>query len=94
MNKSQLIESVANKVGIPMRDSEAAVNGFFTILQQALANDERMEIRGFGTFKVKHYKAYIGRNPKSGSSIIVKAKKLPAFKPGKALKEMVNPGPQ
>jgi integration host factor subunit beta len=90
MNKSQLIESVSNKVGIPYKDSETIVNSFFHILQQAMANEERTEIRGFGSFRIKHYKAYIGRNPKSGSSIIVKAKKLPSFKAGKALRLMVN----
>lgn len=91
MNKSQLIETVANKMSAPVKDCDVVINSFFAILQKSLADDERTELRGFGTFRIKHYKAYIGRNPKSGTAIAVRAKKLPSFKAGKALKEMVDP---
>ncbi|MDR1040274.1 MAG: integration host factor subunit beta [Deltaproteobacteria bacterium] len=91
MNKSQLIESVASKSGVPVKETEVFISSLFSIILKSLAEGERTEIRGFGSFKVKHYKAYIGRNPKSGLSIAVKAKKLPTFKAGKALKDMVDP---
>ncbi|MDR1081042.1 MAG: integration host factor subunit beta [Deltaproteobacteria bacterium] len=90
MNKSKLIETVAIKVGIPVKESEAVINTFFAVLQKAMAEDERTEIRGFGTFKAKIYRAYIGRNPKNGMCIPVKSKRLPTFKASKTLKKLID----
>jgi integration host factor subunit beta len=91
MNKSKLIENVAVKVDIPVKEAETVINTFFALLQKAMAEDERTEIRGFGSFKVKVYKAYIGRNPKNGSCIPVKAKRVPSFKASRALKKLIDP---
>jgi integration host factor subunit beta len=91
MNKSQLIENVACRAGISVKDSDFFVNAFFNLLKKAMSRGERIEVRGFGSFSLKNYRAYLGRNPKTGSSIIVKPKRLPSFRPSKDLKEMVNP---
>ena len=90
MNKSELIESLAAKKSIPFMKAEAVVNTVFTSMTDALLSGDRIEIRGFGSLVVKEYDAYIGRNPKTGESIPVKAKKLPFFKVGKDLKEKVS----
>ena len=90
MNKSQLIEALANKENLPLRKAEAVVNTALNDVENALVKGERVEIRGFGSFKVKHYDGYQGRNPKTGKIINVATKKLPFFKVGKELKERVD----
>jgi integration host factor subunit beta len=90
MTKSQLIEALAKAEGITLKAAEVAVNVVFQSMEEALAKGDRLEIRGFGSFKVKCYECYKGRNPKSGEIIEVKPKKLPFFKVGKELKERVN----
>ena len=92
MTKSQLIEELAKAEGITIKQAEIAVNTTFESMEQALIKGERIEIRGFGSFKVKNYDGYQGRNPKTGEVINVKPKKLPFFKVGKELKERVNAG--
>lgn len=90
MNKSQLIEALAKKENIHTRKAEEVVNTVFGDMEKALINGERVEIRGFGSFKVKQYDAYKGRNPKTGEVIKVARKRLPFFKVGKELKERVD----
>lgn len=90
MNKSQLIEVLAKKEGLTLKKAEVIVNTFFDSISEGLAEDERAEIRGFGSFKVKTYEGYTGRNPKTGDVIDVHSKKLPFFKVGKELKERVD----
>jgi integration host factor subunit beta len=90
MNKSELIESLAAKKTLSFKKAEEVVNTVFNSMTEALLSGDRIEIRGFGSFVVKEYEAYTGRNPKTGESISVKAKKLPFFKVGKELKEMVS----
>ncbi len=90
MNKSQLISSLAKAEDMVMTKAEEVVNTVFGEIEKALINSERVEIRGFGSFKVKHYDGYHGRNPKSGEIIEVAPKKLPFFKVGKELKERVD----
>ncbi len=90
MNKSQLIELLSKKEGISVKNAETIVNTFFGSIEEALIREERVEIRGFGSFKVKHYKSYRGRNPKTGEFIQVAEKRLPFFKVGKELKERVD----
>ena len=90
MNKSQLIEALANKENLPLRKAEAVVNTALNDVENGLVKGERVEIRGFGSFKVKHYDGYQGRNPKTGKIINVATKKLPFFKVGKELKERVD----
>jgi integration host factor subunit beta len=90
MTKSELIEALAKAEGITLKAAETAVNVTFQSMEQALINSDRLEIRGFGSFKVKDYEGYKGRNPKTGDLIEVLSKKLPFFKLGKELKERVN----
>lgn len=90
MTKSQLIEALAKAEGITLKAAETAVNVTFQSMEQALMRSDRLEIRGFGSFKVKQYDGYKGRNPKTGELIEVKFKKLPFFKVGKELRERVN----
>jgi integration host factor subunit beta len=90
MNKSQLIERLSIQQGLGLKVAEAVVNTFFTAITAGLAQGERTEIRGFGSFKTKYYDGYQGRNPKSGSPIEVSPKKLPFFKVGKELRNKVD----
>ena len=90
MTKSELIEALAKAEGITLKAAEIAVNVTFQSMEQALVRSDRLEIRGFGSFKVKDYDGYKGRNPKTGALIEVSSKKLPFFKVGKELKERVN----
>lgn len=92
MTKSELIEALAKAEGITLKSAEIAVNVTFQSMEQALVRSDRLEIRGFGSFKVKDYEGYKGRNPKTGALIEVASKKLPFFKVGKELKERVNGG--
>ncbi len=90
MNKSELIEALAAEMNIPLREASSAANTILDAMADALAGGNNIEIRGFGSFVVKQYDSYYGRNPKTGEKIQVKPKKLPFFKVGKELKEHVN----
>ena len=90
MNKSELIEALARDVDISHREAAAITNTVIDTMTEALAKGENIEIRGFGSFVVKKYGSYEGRNPKTGKKIKVKPKKLPFFKVGKDLREKVN----
>jgi integration host factor subunit beta len=90
MNKSQLIEALAKAENITLKKAEMVVNAVFENMAEALVQKERIEIRGFGSFKVKFYNGYKGRNPKTGDLIKVDGKKLPFFKVGKELRERVD----
>jgi integration host factor subunit beta len=90
MNKSQLIEALAKAENLTLKKAEEVVTTVFGDMEDALIRGERVEIRGFGSFKIKHYEGYEGRNPKTGEIIHVTEKKLPFFKVGKELKERVD----
>jgi len=90
MNKSELIEALAIEKDLSHKKAEEIVNLIFDSMKQALVENDRIEIRGFGSFVVKDYKSYLGRNPKTGEIIKVKPKKLPFFKVGKELRERVD----
>ncbi|MFC1788314.1 HU family DNA-binding protein [Thermodesulfobacteriota bacterium] len=90
MNKLGLIEELRNKAELTKNEARKVVDLFFDEMSNALANGDRVEIRGFCSFYVKHYKAYTGRNPKTGEQTRVKPKKLPFFKVGRELKERVD----
>lgn len=90
MNKSELVEALSIEKNLTYKKSEQIVNLIFDAMSQALIDNDRIEIRGFGSFMVKDYKAYMGRNPKTGEIIQVKEKKLPFFKVGKELRERVD----
>ena len=90
MNKSELIEALAQDINVPHREAAAITNTVIDTMTEALARGESIEIRGFGSFVIKKYDSYEGRNPKTGKKIKVKPKKLPFFKVGKDLREQVN----
>ena len=90
MNKSQLIERIAKEEGITIKNAANVVNVVFDSMADSLAKGDRVEIRGFGSFKVKSYNSYQGRNPKTGEIIKVRENKLPYFKVGKEMKERVD----
>ena len=90
MNIPDLIKELRNKADLTKSEAKKVVDLFFDEMSNALANGDRVEIRGFCSFYVKHYKAYTGRNPKTGEQARVKAKKLPFFKCGNELKERVD----
>lgn len=92
MNKSELIEAVSQEVNIPIREASSITNTILDSMIDALANGDNIEVRGFGSFMIKEYTSYQGRNPKTGDKIKVPPKKLPFFKVGKELKERVNTG--
>lgn len=91
MTKSDLIESLAKHQGhLAHKDIELAVKSLIEKMSQSLANGERIEIRGFGSFSLHFRPARMGRNPKSGTAVALQGKHVPHFKPGKELRERVN----
>ncbi|MBN1355262.1 integration host factor subunit beta [bacterium] len=91
MTKSEFIAEVANRLKfLSYKDAGVVVNTFFASINEALVNDEKVELRGFGSFKVKERPPRIGRNPKTGKTVKVPAKKVPYFKPGKELKNLLD----
>jgi integration host factor subunit beta len=90
MNKSGLIDKIVDSSGLPKKRAEAVVNLIFDAMTDALSQGDRIEIRGFGSFISKHYRARTGRNPRTGQVIDVPAKRLPFFKVGKELRERVD----
>jgi len=90
MNKSDLIVAVSKEADLTQRKSEEIINLVFETMSRALIGGDRVEIRGFGSFMVKEYKGYTGRNPKTGAKIEVRDKRLPFFKTGKELREKVD----
>ncbi|MCD4719808.1 MAG: integration host factor subunit beta [Desulfobacula sp.] len=90
MNKLELIQAVKEKCRLTKDEAAEVVDTFFSELTVALANGDRVEIRGFCSFFIKEYKSYTGRNPKTGKKVTVAPKKLPFFKCGKELKEKVD----
>jgi integration host factor subunit beta len=90
MNKSELVKALAERGELSMKASKEAVNTFVEAFIDAILQDERIEIRGFGSFVNKRYDTYVGRNPKTGEKINVPEKKLPFFKVGKELKRRVD----
>ncbi len=91
MTKSELIDLIARRQDqVPAKDIELAVNLILEILTDALVADDRIEIRGFGSFTLHHRKPRIGRNPKTGAAVELSSKRVPHFKPGKELKESID----
>ena len=90
MNKSELIEELAAKTGYNPKLTDKMVRIFFDRIKAALSAGDKVEIRGFGSFTMKKYKGYIGRNPKTGETVEVKPKQLPVFRTGKDLRSRVN----
>lgn len=90
MNKSELIAAVAEKTGLTKKDSEKAVVALLDIIKTAVAQDEKVQLIGFGTFEPRVRAARTGKNPRTGEAIKIAEATVPAFKAGKAFKDAVN----
>lgn len=91
MTKADLVEEVTKLGDLTRRDSEVIVETIFDSVIGALRSGDKIEIRGFGSFRIRQRKPRIGRNPKTGTKVEVPAKKVPYFKPSKELRDLVNP---
>ncbi len=89
MNKTELIGAVAEKAEMTKKDAEKAVNAVLASIENAMSKGDKVQLVGFGTFEVRARAARTGRNPQTGKEIKIAATKVPAFKPGKALKDSV-----
>jgi len=90
MNKTELILSISEKTGLPRKDAEKALNAAVEAITEALAQKEKVQIVGFGSFETKFRPERLGRNPRTKEDVIIPASTVPAFKAGKALKDAVN----
>ena len=93
MTKADLVEEVIRVSGLSKKQAEIIVNTVFDSVVEALQRDDKIELRGFGSFRVRRRRSRQGRNPKTGDRVAVPAKRIPYFKPGKELKDLVNGGP-
>src|SRR5690348_7704400 len=91
MTKADLVEEVTQLGDLTRRDGEVIVDTIFESVIQALKTGDKIEIRGFGSFRIRQRKPRIGRNPKTGAKVEVPAKRVPYFKPSKELRDLVNP---
>ena len=89
MNKTELINAVAEQAALSKKDSEAAVNAALEVITAALKDGDKVQLVGFGSFEVKKGEARVGRNPRTKEAIDIPASKVPVFKPGKALKDVI-----
>ncbi|MFT4047510.1 MAG: HU family DNA-binding protein [Solimonas sp.] len=89
MNKTELINAVADKADLSKADAGRAVDAFFEVVGKALKKKDKVSLVGFGTFLVRERAARAGRNPKTGATIKIKASKTPSFKAGKGLKDLI-----
>ncbi len=92
MTRSELVEAVAARGEITRQRAEAVVDAILAAMSEAMQRGESIEVRGFGSFTIRPYKSYQGRNPKTGASVEVQAKRVPFFRVGKELREIVNAG--
>ena len=90
MNKTELIEVVAQKADLSKKAADAAVNAVIEAIEDALVAGEKVQLIGFGTFETRERGARTGKNPRTGETVTIAACKAPAFKAGKALKDAVN----
>jgi len=90
MNKSDLIDELAQDQNLPITTAESILTTVLDAMTETLVSGGNVEIRGFGSFTVREYKSYDGRNPKTGKVVVVQPKKLPFFKVGKELREAIN----
>ncbi len=90
MTKADLVEEVARMTELTRKDSEVIVDTLFESVIEALKAGDKLEVRGFGSFRVRQRNARVGRNPKTGEKVEVSAKRVPYFKPSKELKDLIN----
>lgn len=90
MNKSELIQSIVDKTELKKKDVEKMTAALLQSIEEELSKGEKVQLVGFGTFEVRERAGRVGRNPRTGEELVIPAAKVPAFKPGKALKDAVN----
>ncbi len=90
MTKAELVEKVANKINLTKKQTEVIVNTLFQSITDSLSEGDKVELRGFGSFRIRERNARVGRNPKSGEKVEVPSKKVPFFKAGKELRAIVD----
>ena len=90
MTKAELVDEVGRQAALTRKHSEVIVDAVFSSIVEALQRGDKIELRGFGSFRVRRRGSRTGRNPKTGQGVIVPAKKVPYFKPGKELRELIN----
>lgn len=90
MNKTELVATIAEKAEISKKDAERALNAFTDTVSDALREGDKIQLVGFGTFEVSERAERTGRNPQSGETMVIPASKIPKFKAGKALKDVIN----
>jgi integration host factor subunit beta len=94
MTKADLVEEVVKVAEVSKKHAEIIVNTVFSSITDALQHDDKIELRGFGSFRVRRRRSRHGRNPKTGDRVEVPEKRIPYFKPGKELKDLINSGPK
>ena len=90
MTKADLVDEVIRVAGLSKREAETVVNTVFEQITDALRQDDKIELRGFGSFRIRRRRSRLGRNPKTGDRVDVPSKRIPYFKPGKELKDLIN----
>ena len=90
LNKTELIDAMANASGLTKKDAESALNAFTSVVGEEIAKGGKVSLVGFGTFEVSERAERTGRNPQTGAEMVIPASKAPKFKAGKALKDMIN----
>jgi len=90
MTKAELVEKVSGKINLTKKQTEVVVNTVFQSITDSLSDGKKVELRGFGSFRIRERNARVGRNPKSGAQVDVPAKRVPFFKAGKELRELVD----
>jgi integration host factor subunit beta len=94
MTKADLVDEVIRVSSLSKKQAEIIVNTVFDSIVEALTHDDKIELRGFGSFRVRRRRSRQGRNPKTGDRVAVPAKRIPYFKPGKELKDLINGAPE
>jgi integration host factor subunit beta len=92
MTKAELVDEVGREVSLTRKHSEVIVDAVFSSIVEALQRGDKIELRGFGSFRIRRRASRTGRNPKTGQGVVVPAKRVPYFKPGKELRELINRG--
>ncbi len=90
MTKAELVDEVGREAALTRKHSEVIVEAVFSTIADALQRGDKIELRGFGSFRVRRRGSRTGRNPKTGQGVVVPAKRVPYFKPGKELRELLN----
>jgi len=92
VTKAELVDEVGRQASLTRKHSEVIVDAVFSSILEALQRGDKIELRGFGSFRIRKRGSRTGRNPKTGEGVLVPAKKVPYFKPGKELRELINRG--